>query len=292
MPRIKSLGYIGCRVSDLNAWDRFLNNLFGLTYHSDSLDDAHRFHVDGHDHWLTFQQSDRDSLSYIGWEVYSREGLQAFAKDLAERGIHVSWADENLRAERGVEALLSLSGPDNVCTELYFGPVKRNPARSSGDLGLGHVVLGSADRRASVDWYSSVFGFQVSDHIFWDGVEASFLRCNPRHHSLALTNPVGDMRGGDLGHFMLEANSLDDVGRAYDTARASNIPVAFTFGRHSNDAAISFYVYSPSGWLVEYGYGGRMIDDPTWQPRLYGAPSIWGHELQPPPSGDRTKQRY
>jgi 3,4-dihydroxy-9,10-secoandrosta-1,3,5(10)-triene-9,17-dione 4,5-dioxygenase len=214
------------------------------------------------------------------------------AATLQERGIQSRWGDEALRAQRGVSELLLFSGPDGVPTELFAGPVQRNTPRRPSGLQLGHVVLASEDRRASVEWYSTVFEFKVSDHIFWDGVEASFLRCNPRHHSLAFTNRVGDMRGGDLGHFMLEASSLDEVGRAYDAVKSAGIPLAFTFGRHSNDAAISFYVYTPSGWLVEYGYGGRIIDDPTWQPRLYDAPSIWGHVPQPPPAGDQKKQRY
>jgi 2,3-dihydroxybiphenyl 1,2-dioxygenase len=292
MPRIKSLGYVGCKVSDLSAWERFLGAVVGLKSPTKDSPRMQRYEIGVHEQWLEFEQSDIDSLGYIGWEVHSREDLESLAAKLKERGIPCSWGDEDQRARRGVSELLLLSGPDDVPTELFVGPMKPSTPSPASQLRLGHVVLASEDRRANVEWYRKVFGFDVSDHIFWDGVEASFLRCNPRHHSLALTNRVGDMRGGDLGHFMLEAGSIDDVGRAYDAAKSARIPLAFTFGRHSNDGAISFYVYSPSGWLVEYGYGGRIVDDPTWQPRLYDAPSIWGHEPQPPPAGDQTKQRY
>jgi 2,3-dihydroxybiphenyl 1,2-dioxygenase len=292
MPRIKALAYVGCKVSDLSAWDRFLKQVFGLTEYVDTGGGSQRFHLDGGEQWIELEQSSTDSLNYIGWEVDSREELEAFAQTLKDHGIKVSPASEQLQALRGASDLLLLSGPDNVPTELFVRSPDRRSAHSASGLQLGHVVLASADRQASVEWYEKVFGLKLSDNIFWDGVEASFMRCSPRHHSLALTNLVGDMRGGDLGHFMLESGALDDVGRAYDAVRAAGIPLAFTFGRHSNDGAISFYVYSPSGWLVEYGYGGRVFDQPDSPPGFYDAPSIWGHVPQPPPGGDQTKQRY
>jgi hypothetical protein len=40
---------------------------------------------------------------------------------------------------------------------------------------------------------------------------------------------------------------------------------------------LSFYVQTPSGFQVEYGYGGRVIDDDVWEVQLHHAPSIWGH---------------
>lgn len=293
--RVKALGYIGCSVSSLDAWDEFLASLFALEGRSDSSGAVRHFDIDGHCRRLTLRQAQHDSLSYVGWEVASPEDLQQLERHLAMNGIACKRGDRALCAERGVTDLLVLVGPDGVCTELFCGPSmgsEPSAAGVAGALRLGHIVLASADRGASVDWYRKVFGFSVSDHIFWDGVEASFLRCNSRHHSLALTNPVGDMHGGDLGHFMFEADSMDEVGRAYDVVRQCGIPIAFTLGRHSNDDAFSFYVYAPSGWLVEYGYGGRIIDDPAWETRIYDAPSIWGHEMQPPPGGDQQKKRY
>lgn len=298
--KIKALGYVGCNVSNLDAWEGFLGELFALHGHGEAGGAVRHFRIADHDRTLTLRRAADDALSYIGWEVETQEDLLQFEKRLAAAGIPCERGTEELRRERGVADLLVLSGPDDVRTELFCGPLappgsggSRSAARSRVDnLRLAHVVLASSRRSASVEWYLKTFGFSLSDHIFWDGVEASFMRCNPRHHSLALTNIVGDMRGGDLGHFMLEADSIDDVGRAYDVARTRAIPVAFTFGRHSNDRAFSFYVYSPSGWLVEYGYGGRIIDDAAWEPRLYDAPSIWGHEMQPPPGGDQLKRRY
>jgi hypothetical protein len=35
---------------------------------------------------------------------------------------------------------------------------------------------------------------------------------------------------------------------------------------------------NPSEWTLEYGWGGRLIDDATWQAEQYAAiDSYWGH---------------
>jgi hypothetical protein len=40
---------------------------------------------------------------------------------------------------------------------------------------------------------------------------------------------------------------------------------------------VSFYMRTPSGFEVEYGYGARTIDDSIWKVERHEAPSIWGH---------------
>jgi hypothetical protein len=50
-----------------------------------------------------------------------------------------------------------------------------------------------------------------------------------------------------------------------------------TLGRHTNDLMYSFYLVTPSGFNLEFGYGGRSVDDATWQIAHYDAASIWGH---------------
>jgi extradiol dioxygenase len=41
----------------------------------------------------------------------------------------------------------------------------------------------------------------------------------------------------------------------------------------------SFYVRTPSGFEIEYGTGGRRIDDDdAWTVDAYDAGSLWGHK--------------
>jgi hypothetical protein len=55
--------------------------------------------------------------------------------------------------------------------------------------------------------------------------------------------------------------------------------IAARLGRHPNDLMMSFYMRTPSPLLVEYGWGGREVDDATWQPEeMTSVGSLWGHQ--------------
>jgi hypothetical protein len=46
----------------------------------------------------------------------------------------------------------------------------------------------------------------------------------------------------------------------------------------------SFYMKTPSGFDVEYGWGARTVDDATWQVVRHEKGSIWGHRPVPQPA--------
>ena len=301
MSIIKGLGYIGCEVTDFNAWDSLLDTVYGLERRGDSGKSVRQYRMDDNHHRLALHKSNNNKLKYIGWEVEFQGDLDNLAAELSDKGIEVTAGSAALREQRSVMDLFVINGPDDIRLEIFFGPVQDfkpfTPKRgmegyNTGDLGMGHIVLATADRLASVKWYEDNFGFRLSDHIFWDDIQATFLHCNPRHHSLAFMNPVGGMKPGDLGHFMFESLSLNDVGRAYDIVNENKVPLALTLGRHTNDNMMSFYIYSPSGWWVEYGYGARLIDDADWEPKLYNSPKIWGHEMMPPPGEPSAGEQH
>ncbi len=87
---------------------------------------------------------------------------------------------------------------------------------------------------------------------------------------------------------MLEVDHLDDVGLAYDRANAAGLPITMTLGKHPNDEMTSFYVRSPSGFEIEFGTGGRLMDMKEHAPAgRYDAMSVWGHKppAEPLPPG-------
>jgi biphenyl-2,3-diol 1,2-dioxygenase len=106
-------------------------------------------------------------------------------------------------------------------------------------------------------------------------IKLTFLHCNPRHHTIALA-PVPLPK--KLNHIMLEVTSLDDVGFGLDRATAQSTNISSSIGCHTNDKMVSFYMKTPSGFDIEYGFGGIAIDDATWQTTTYDKPSIWGHK--------------
>jgi 2,3-dihydroxybiphenyl 1,2-dioxygenase len=142
---------------------------------------------------------------------------------------------------------------------------------------MGHLVISSSDGAATHRFYCDLLGFQLSDRItcefYGHPVDITFLHINPRHHSLAYGGPQAKR----LHHFLVEVNSIDDVGMALDRAMFAGVRVAQLIGRHPNDRMVSFYAFTPSGFQFEFGSGGRLVDDATWQPTVHDRISDWGH---------------
>ena len=105
-------------------------------------------------------------------------------------------------------------------------------------------------------------------------MSVQFLRCSPRHHSVALT-ALGPMTG--LHHLALEVPDIDQVGYALERATKQGHKITATLGRHKNDRMLSFYMRSPAGFEVEIGCGGRLVDDATWVVNHFTGGDEWGH---------------
>ena len=56
------------------------------------------------------------------------------------------------------------------------------------------------------------------------------------------------------------------------------VPITMGLGQHSNDRMFSFYVRTPSGFEVEYGWNGIQIDEASWTVTEFGGRGdLWGH---------------
>jgi catechol 2,3-dioxygenase-like lactoylglutathione lyase family enzyme len=149
----------------------------------------------------------------------------------------------------------------------------------------------NVDTRATIEklmaFYRGTLGFRLTDY-YDDPFVARFLHLNPRHHSLAFIQTGKNA----VHHIMMELFSFDDVGQAYDIALGEEGRVGVTLGRHTSDFITSFYSFTPSGFMVEYGWGARAIDVDTWQAaeRKEG-PSLWGHDRVWLSKEDSTKAR-
>lgn len=281
---ITALSYIGFTSPRADEWKSFGPDILGVEVVDPGSDGAVRLRNDDASWRMAFHRGDTDNVAYLGWSTVYWAGLDETAARVRAAGIEVHDGDAELLAERDVEALKWFVDPFGFRHELMYGlrmqPGSFTPGRPgvsfvTGNGGLGHVVLIVPDFEAAADFFGDVLGFRHSDDIDM-GIYVRFLHCNPRHHTLAFSEIPG-MSG--LHHVMLEVSDVDDVGRAYDLVMAQGLPVAMTLGRHTNDEMTSFYVRSPSGFEIEYGAGGRIID-PTkpWAPGKYDAMSFWGHK--------------
>jgi len=285
---VSQLGYLVLDVSDIDAWRDLAASIIGAEERRDEGTDLIRLRFDEHHHRITLRPAKTDSVAAIGWEVPSLGELESVRSKVAEQGFSITEGTREDLADRKVEALFRVRDMDGVPLEIYYGPwtddVPFQPSRpmsgfNCGSLGLGHVVLVTKDKRGAARFYQEVLGFSVTDYIEWDELDAIFLHCNPRHHSLALLNECYGMKSGYLNHFMLETRALEDVGRAYDLVRSRKLPLVLSLGQHSNDRMTSFYMKTPSGFSMEYGWGGLLVDDAVWQVKHHSTTKLWGHEF-------------
>ncbi|WP_335933562.1 VOC family protein [Streptomyces sp. PTD5-9] len=288
--QLSGLGYFGLRTRRLDEWRAFAEDVLGLS--ARTTEDGLRLRADDRAWRIALHEADAEEFGYVGWEVPGPAELAAAAAELAEAGVEVRHADEELLRERDVLGLFHLDDPNGVRVEIFYGArtattpfVSPTGARFvTGEQGLGHVVFSVEDYAATLRFYTELLGFRLSDFCDLGRKRIAFLHTNPRHHSLAFAGlvveperkPRKDVEPGELFHFMLETDTLDTVGYAYDRCLAGAAPLALTIGRHSNDRMLSFYAVTPSGFEVEYGYGAITVDDPWTATRVDGT-SLWGH---------------
>jgi len=295
---IHSLGYIVVHCTDPRRWSQFGSNVLGMMDVSDALrvqgDESVYLKMDDRPFRIVIEKAETDRYSTSGWEVAGPDQFALATEALVAKGVNFERANTETIARRRVQDMVTFEDPGGNRHELFWGPVCDFAAFASpvgikhfvtGDQGFGHVVLPAPEFDAAVGFYTEVLGFGLSDlmkvRFTEDPAEPEkrlyFMHCNRRHHSLALfeaPEPTGCI------HVMMEVDCVDNVGRALDRMRAAGVKLTGTLGRHANDHMVSFYMASPSGFMIEYGAEGRTIDD--WS--RYSAfqstvNSFWGHDF-------------
>ena len=300
MSGIASLGYLRIESADTGAWREFGVKVLGMVEGRGPDPGAVYLRMDDFPARLVIVAGERDRLLASGWEVADEAALERVSRALDAAGVAVKAGTPAELADRRVGGMLRFDDPAGNALEVFCGAaLEHRPAVSpygnrfvTGDMGLGHVVLPVAEEEPPLRFYTEVLGFRLRDSIrmapelfgrpagppLW----MRFLGCNPRHHSLALA-PFPAQTG--IVHLMIEAAALDDVGRAMDRCARRGAPVSASLGRHANDLMVSFYVRTPGGFDIEYGTGGRLVDDATWVTRETTAISLWGHTFAAPGAG-------
>ena len=279
---IQALGYRGFGTDRLEDWTDFATGWLGMQA-VDRGAGVRAFRMDDRKQRLVLDRAMPEGERYFGWEVAGAAALDTLAARLENAGVAVRHEPTSLADQRFVRGLISFADPAGNRLEAFHGAQVADeqfrPGRSisgfrTGPLGMGHAVLMVPSTEKALPFYRDILGFRISDYIR-QPITAYFLHVNPRHHSIALFE--GPRSG--MHHFMVELFSFDDVGQGYDIALGDKQRIAATLGRHPNDLVTSFYVRTPSDILVEYGWGGREVDDATWQPQeMAHVGSFWGHQ--------------
>lgn len=291
---IRGLGYVTVRSSDLAQWRHYASQVLGMMVVEDERGERLFLKMDERPYRILVQRSAQDGFGACGWEVAGQAAFDQAVAELHAAGVVVEQGSAEQAALRQVQALALFADPDGNRHELYWGP-RQDFARFvspvgvrgfvSDGLGMGHVVLPAPTFDCCRDFYEQVMGFGLSDlmkvRFTPDPAEPEkrihFMHCNNgRHHSLAIFEcpvPSGCV------HMMVEVAGLEDVGRALDRMHANGVKLSATLGQHTNDQMISFYMKTPSGFDLEYGCDGLVVDWSRHTPFESTVVSQWGHDF-------------
>ena len=289
-PKISALAYTVVESTNLAAWRDYATQVLGMAA-IDAADGSLWLKMDARDCRIVVVPGAQDRYSASGLLAADAAAFDAAVAALGAAGIAVEAGSKDLAAARRVERLAHFTDPAGNHHELVLGDTSaQTPFVSplgvtfkTGAYGVGHTVLPSLPFEPQLALFKDVLGMGLSDVFnFQPGPDAPVIRiyflhgASGRHHSVALAempNPAGCV------HMMVEVATLTEVGQAYDRMRAHGVKEMATMGEHENDKMTSFYMMTPGNFAIEYGYGGLIVDPPTWQTTYTQRVSIWGHDF-------------
>ncbi|WP_374482504.1 VOC family protein [Zoogloea sp.] len=288
---IRGLGYFVAETPDLTEWQRYAEDVLGMMT-SSAPGGGLYVKMDERPFRMLVVQGEQRRYVASGWELAGEGAFKDALATLEKAGVGYELAPQALCAQRGMQAIALVTDPSGNRHELGWGhrsdcqpfvSPQGVPRFLTGAMGLGHTVLPSPNFDASVAFFRDVLGFGLSDIFNFrpdpngPAIRIHFLHCgNARHHSLAIAEypvPSGCV------HVMVEVDSMTEVGRAHDRMVAHKVPLSATLGQHLNDRMTSFYMKTPSGFDLEYGYGGLQVDWEHHSTFEFTRVSLWGHDF-------------
>lgn len=288
---IRALGYYVAQTDNLKEWQDYAEQVLGMMT-SPAPGGGLYIKMDDRPFRMLIVEGDEKRYLSSGWELPSQAAFSEATADLDARDIAWEAGDAALCDQRGVQALAILRDPAGNRHELFWGhrsdcqpfiSPQGVPRFLTGDMGLGHTVLPAPNFDETYSFLTEVMGFGLSDIFNFrpapdaDPVRIYFMHCgNPRHHSLAIC--AFPVESGCV-HVMVEVDSMTEVGRAHDRHQEHGVQLSATLGQHLNDQMTSFYMKTPSGFDMEYGFGGLQLDWEEHSAFEFTRVSMWGHDF-------------
>ncbi len=297
------LGYVLVDSSRLADWKRFALDGIGMAV-AENTAGVVALRTDAHARRLIVRNRPNEDVA-LGWQIDGDAALSTILKRLAARKIPVEEFAGEEAALRGVERVWRFIGPKRQALELFTTPrLEAEPAKVigggfvTGPRGLGHVAITTLKPDSMVKFWQEIFDAKISDfiedRISGVNLKFTFLRVNPRHHSIAVGATRGvamDPFATKIQHLEMQVASLDDVAEAYRRCRALGFKIAMAVGQHTNDRDVSFYAVTPSGFYFELGWSSTGDEKgEAWPPVVHQGISLWGHKPQDHTLGDQLAQ--
>jgi 3,4-dihydroxy-9,10-secoandrosta-1,3,5(10)-triene-9,17-dione 4,5-dioxygenase len=277
------LGYAVISATGTAAWSEFAADVLGAMPVAGPRDTL-SIRIDERSARLIVVPAEADGFRAAGWVMASRADFDGIRDRLIKADVTIRPGTEADAEIRHVMDVFSFTDPAGNEHEIALGPIA-GPDRFvspqgvrfiTGTGGMGHVVLPSGPYLTeATEFWTETMGLSVANfRTFPNGANGNFFTGNDRQHTMAIAElPVAH----GCHHINLEVASLDDVGQALDRAYAHDL-VRRSLGKHLNDNMVSFYLETPGGFQIEYGFSDG---ESQWRPGVYfkdSGGSYWGHQ--------------
>jgi catechol 2,3-dioxygenase len=271
-------GHVALQVRDLASSTSHATSTLGLR---ESLHDGQSTFLTANDkhHELQLLGTGTAALDHIGLEVEHRSELDELRDRVIADGARIL---SERPEEPGLAEALRCVGPGGVVFELYVG-MERQPLSIDTVLRpfarkLGHVNLLSDEKPELERFILDVLGFRVSDRL---GDVATWMRCDPDHHGIALAQAGGGTR---LHHYAWELEGWSALGRYADHVACAGEKLIWGPGRHGPGFNHFAYLVDRDDVIVEaYCDLLRIYDEVAYTPIDWSkeprALNLWGPSL-------------
>ncbi|SDH84264.1 VOC family protein [Alteribacillus bidgolensis] len=266
MLEITHLRHISLITPNLEEQVHFYEELWGLDKVFEDEDNAHLRGAGPEHHILHLQRGERRGIHHIAFGMIDKQAVDQAAVYLKEKGLQIveppGYLDEigggyGLRFVDYENRCIELSAWVDIHTGFWSKKIDANP------LFLNHIVLNTTDIHRTMEFFTEVLGFKVSD---WSEDQMVFLRCNKNHHSIALNQADH----ASVNHIAYEVDGVDEVMRGISNIRKNGYQEIWGPGRHGPGNNIFCYFQDPGGFVMEYTcYLSTIEDEKTWRAQVW-----------------------
>ena len=268
---ITHLRHVDLAVPDFERQLGFYTRTWGLTTVASDSDIAFLAAEGSPERYVIRLRRDAGKrLDLVSCGAADAADVDSLAEQLIRRGVRVVAEPSALTTEGGGYGLrfFDLDGRTvEVSADVATRAHRKIEEQEPIPVRLSHVVLNGTDPDATARWYSDTLGFRLSDTLAGPemGTVMNFMRCNPRHHSLAFA------RGPhvSLHHVSFELRGIDEFMRGTGRVLRAGTRMVWGPGRHLAGANTFAYFLDPQHNTVEYTTELAELDEDTWHPHVY-----------------------
>jgi catechol 2,3-dioxygenase-like lactoylglutathione lyase family enzyme len=280
---ITHLRHVDMAIPDYERQLAFYTDIWGLTTVAEDTGIAFLAAEGSPERYIIRLRKDPDKrLDLVSFGAGSVADVDALAERLIVKGVRLAAEPGKLATEGGGYGLrfFDLDGRTiEVSAGVAIREHRKVEERESIPVRLSHVVLNGTDPDRTAQWYADTLDFRLSDTLAGAdmGTVMNFMRCNPRHHSLAFA------RGPhvSLHHVSFELRGIDEFMRGAGRVLRNGTRMVWGPGRHLAGSNTFAYFLDPQQNTIEYTTELQELDEDAWHPHIYDMhdPSVqdqWG----------------